>query len=154
MTRPHLPTPASLPQAGQAAVSQGQPLVLMVSLQGCTACEWVRRAVLLPAVRANELQAAELDMGDERRVLLGFEGHRRTPRALAKSWGITRAPTLLFFDDKGRELAERLVGLPLIDFYQAYLDERLQHARLQLRQGRVGHLRPARRSPFHLITPT
>ncbi len=154
MTRPHLPTPASLPQAGQTAVAQGQPLVLMVSLQGCTACEWVRRAVLLPAVRANELQAAEIDMGDERRILLGFDGQRRTPRALAKGWGVTRAPTLLFLDGQGRELAERLVGLPLIDFYQAYLDERLQHARQQLRQGRVGRLRLPRPSPFHLIMPT
>jgi thioredoxin-related protein len=154
MTRPHLPTPASLPQAGQSAVAQGQPLVLMVSLQGCTACEWVRRAVLLPAVRANELQAAEIDMGDERRILLGFDGQRRTPRALAKGWGVTRAPTLLFLDGQGRELAERLVGLPLIDFYQAYLDERLQHARQQLRQGRVGRLRLPRPSPFHLLMPT
>lgn len=154
MTRPHLPAPASLPQAGQSAVAQGQPLVLMVSLQGCTACEWVRRAVLLPAVRANELQAAEIDMGDERRILLGFDGQRRTPRALAKGWGVTRAPTLLFLDGQGRELAERLVGLPLIDFYQAYLDERLQHARQQLRQGRVGRLRLPRPSPFHLIMPT
>ncbi|MFZ8938588.1 MAG: hypothetical protein ACO2ZS_00935 [Burkholderiaceae bacterium] len=138
MTTQHLPTPASLPDAAGRAMARGQPLVLLVSVRGCTACEWVRRAVLWPAKNRNELVAVEIDMTDERRTLLGFDGQRRTPRTLAKGWGIRLAPTVLFLSAQGQELAERLTGLPLMDFYQAYFDQRLQQATRQLQTGRVG----------------
>ena len=147
MTTQHLPTPASLPNAASRAVARGQPLVLLVSVRGCTACEWVRRTVLWPARHRNELVAVEIDMTDERRTLQGFDGQRRTPRALAKGWGIRLAPTVLFLSAQGQELAERLTGLPLMDFYQAYFDQRLQQATRQLQSGRLG------RGPYsHLVS--
>ena len=43
------------------------------------------------------------------------------------------APTVLFFGRAGVEIAERLVGGYIPDFYGAYLDERLRLARAVLR---------------------
>jgi hypothetical protein len=48
-------------------------------------------------------------------------------------WGIKVAPTVLFFGRGGVEIAERLVGGYLPDFYGVYLDERVRSARLALR---------------------
>ncbi|HET6599527.1 MAG TPA: hypothetical protein VFG60_06155, partial [Burkholderiaceae bacterium] len=52
--------------------------------------------------------------------------------AVARAWNAKLAPTVLFFDARGREIAERLVGAGLPDFYGAYLDQRLQAARAEL----------------------
>jgi hypothetical protein len=41
-------------------------------------------------------------------------------------------PTLLFFGPGGREVAERMEGGYLPDFYGSYLDDRLAKARTQL----------------------
>lgn len=42
------------------------------------------------------------------------------------------APTLLFLGADGREVAARLQGASIPDFYGAYLEERLQTARREL----------------------
>jgi hypothetical protein len=42
------------------------------------------------------------------------------------------APTLLFFGPGGREVAERMEGAYLPDFYRAYLEQRLDQARAKL----------------------
>jgi hypothetical protein len=49
-----------------------------------------------------------------------------------RRWGVKVAPTLLFLGGQGREVAERLVGALLPDFYGAYLAQRLETARQSL----------------------
>jgi hypothetical protein len=58
-----------------------------------------------------------------------FSGATVTHDALARGWGIKVAPTVLFFGAKGKEIAERLEGGYIPDFYGAYLEQRLQVAR-------------------------
>jgi thioredoxin-related protein len=78
------------------------------------------------------LQVVQVDMRSQRR-LKDFTGAARSHDEMARQWGITIAPTVLFFGRRGAEVAERLVGSYLPDFYGAYLDERLQQARAALR---------------------
>ena len=47
-------------------------------------------------------------------------------------WRLTIAPTLLFFGPGAREVAERMEGGYLPDFYRAYLEQRLEVARANL----------------------
>jgi hypothetical protein len=61
-----------------------------------------------------------------------FDGATRTHDALIKAWNVSVAPTVLFFGRHGREVAERLTGGDS-DFYGAYLEARLQHARTAVR---------------------
>ena len=53
----------------------------------------------------------------------------RTHDAQVRAWGVRMAPTVLFFGRGGIEVAERLVGAGMPDFYGAYLEERLTTAR-------------------------
>jgi len=46
---------------------------------------------------------------------------------------VSIAPTVLFFGRNGQEIADRMEGGYLPDFYAAYLDERLAQARKLLR---------------------
>jgi hypothetical protein len=127
-----LPIPDSLPDVAAAAARRGEPLVLLISLHGCSYCELVRRNYLLPAL-ADGLQAWQLNMQDKTRSLVGFDGQSSTAADQIARWKIRLAPTVLFLSPQGLPLAERLVGVASIDFYGAYLDQRMATSRQALR---------------------
>lgn len=123
-----LPVPASLPAAAQAAAARGEPLVLLVTLAGCPYCELVRRNYLLPARRESGLHAWQLNIADRTTPLTGFDGKTTSAAAQLKVWKADFTPTVLFLGRQGQELAGRLVGVAVPDFYGAYLEERLATA--------------------------
>jgi hypothetical protein len=63
-------------------------------------------------------------------MLVGFDGVTQTQEQWVRSWGIKIAPTVLFHGAGGAEVAERLVGGYIQDFYGYYLDERVRAAKL------------------------
>ena len=128
-----LPSPASLRAAAQAAAAKGEPLVLMTTVAGCPFCNLVRNHHLLPMLRAGQVQAVQLDIRDRRSNLQGFSGNTTTPAEQATVWKARFAPTVLFFGPQGQELAERLVGVAVPDFYGEYLEARLAEARSKLK---------------------
>ena len=127
-----LPVPTSLVQAAQAAKAKGEPLVVLISLPGCVYCELVRRSYLLPLLSDAGLQAWQLDITNRSAPLIGFDGKPTTAVLQAKAWKATFTPTVLFLGSQGQELAERLVGIAVPDFYGAYLEQRLVTARKAL----------------------
>ena len=127
-----LPVPTSLVQAAQAAKAKGEPLVVLISLPGCVYCELVRRSYLLPARSDSGLQAWQLNVSDSTTRLIGFDGKPTTAAQQAQAWKATFTPTVLFIGSQGQELAERLVGIAVPDFYGAYLEQRLATARRAL----------------------
>ena len=124
-----LPVPVSLPGAAQTAAAKKEPLVLLISLPGCPYCELVRRNYLLPAQRDAGLQAWQLNISDRTTPLVGFDGKATTAAGQVALWKAGFTPTVLFLGPSGQDLAERLVGLASLDFYGAYLDDRLATAR-------------------------
>jgi thioredoxin-related protein len=128
-----LPVPRSLQQSARSLAARGQPLVLLVSLPGCPFCELVRRSYLMPLVEEAGLQAMQIDVTDDRTELLDFQGRTTRQSAQARAWKATFTPTVLFFGPTGEEVAERLVGIAVPDFYGAYLDQRLETARRKIK---------------------
>ena len=127
-----LPVPTSLLQAALRAKSQGQPLVLLISLPGCIYCELVRRSYLIPLLPESGLQAWQLDITNRTSPMVGFDSKPTTAAQQTKAWKATFTPTVLFLGSQGQELAERLVGIAVPDFYGAYLEQRLATARKSL----------------------
>ena len=122
-----LPSTESLATSLDQALRVKQPLVVMASLHGCAFCKVVRENYLQP-LRATGLQVVQVDMRDHR-GLLDFDGQSLTQDGWLRKQGIKIAPTVLFFGAHGREVATRLTGAYLPDFYGAYLDEQLALAR-------------------------
>ncbi len=122
-----LPSTDALADALSQALQRKQPLVVMVSLQGCAFCKVVRENYLQP-LRASGLQVVQIDMRDHR-ALLDFDSAPMTQDAWVRKLGVKIAPTVLFFGPQGKEVAKRLTGAYLPDFYGAYLDEQLAVAR-------------------------
>lgn len=127
-----LPVPASLRAAALEARALRRPLVLMVTIHNCAFCDLVRTNYLAPLHRQGELHAVQIDMLDRRSTLLDFQGQSSNARALTRQWGVRIAPTLLFFDSEGREVAQRLEGIAVPEFYGVFLEQRLAQARAAL----------------------
>jgi thioredoxin-related protein len=127
-----LPSAVSLQDELALALRKGQPLVVMVSLEGCPFCKVARENYLGPMREQQGLPVVQVDMRSSR-PLKDFHGAPVTHDEMSRQWRIRIAPTVLFFGRGGVEVAERLVGGYIPDFYGAYLDERLQQARATLR---------------------
>lgn len=130
---PALPPVLSLGEQLAQALGRGHPLLVMVSLEGCPFCKIARENYLWPLRREQGLDVLQLDMRSNRTVT-DFQGKVQTQDELVRRWGVRIAPTVLFFGTGGREVAERLVGGYIPDFYGAYLDQRLQVARATLKR--------------------
>lgn len=127
----HLPPAHDLRALAKVQGGKREPLVILVSLPNCPYCELIRRSYLLP-YRAEKLaQSWQVDTTDSS-VLIDFAGHSTSKAAWTKALRIKVTPTVLFFDSKGQEIAPRLEGVSIPDFYGAYLDERLATARRKL----------------------
>ena len=125
-----LPVALSLKDELAAALRLAQPLVVMVSLEGCPFCRVVREHHLLP-LRHEGQPIVQVDMRSDARVL-DFVGQLRTHDELVRAWKVVSAPTLLFFGKSAREVAPRLQGSSIPDFYGAYLEQRIHVARLDI----------------------
>ena len=129
-----MPNPVTLPAAvslsGELALAlaAGSPLVVMVSLEGCPFCKIVRESYLAPLRQEQGLPVVQVDMRSQRSVK-NFNGSATTHEALIAAWRVDLAPTVLFLGRQGAEVASRLVGGYIPDFYGAYLDERLETGR-------------------------
>ena len=126
-----LPPAYAFPQHLAAALARGLPLTVMVSLPGCPFCKVVRDSHLAPLLREQAVAVVQIDIGSTL-PLLGVHGQAGTHAEQVRQWGVKVAPTLLFFGRQGNEVAERLVGALLPDFYGAYLAQRLETARRSL----------------------
>jgi hypothetical protein len=122
-----LPVPSSLQASLQDALQRKQPLVVMVSLLGCPFCKVVRENYLMPLQREG-LPVVQVNMRSAQ-PLADWEGKVLTHEAIIRLWSVTIAPTVLFLGPQGKEVAARLKGAYLVDFYGAYLDEQLAQAR-------------------------
>lgn len=128
-----LPTTDSLLAELAKATKKNAPLLVMVSLDGCPFCKIARENYLGPLREQQGLLVFQVDMRNKRPIK-NFSGLTLTQDELIRNWGVKVAPTVLFFGKGGVEIAERLVGGYIPDFYGAYLDERLQLAQAALRR--------------------
>ncbi len=126
-----LSSTASLEQAQTLAAASGNPLVVLVSLDGCPFCKIVRENYLLPMVREQKLPVVQVDMRSQT-LIRDFNGKSITQDQLIKQWSVRVAPTVLFLGKGGQELADRLKGSYISDFYGAYLESRIAQARKTL----------------------
>lgn len=126
----HLPPVTDIGAQSAAAAKHGEPLVVLVSLPDCTYCDTVRRNYLGPQVAAGEIAAREIDMTADTPIR-DVDGTVITAKQWARARNISVAPTVLFLDRQGRNLASPLRGMQA-DFYGAYLEQAIDEARAKV----------------------
>jgi hypothetical protein len=93
----------------------------------------VRNNYLGPMQQRGEVYAVQVNMLDRKTPLQDLQGQITTPQAQARAWKARMAPTVLFLDAGGKEIAERMEGISSADFYGAYLQDRIDTARKVVR---------------------
>jgi hypothetical protein len=132
-----LPAPSSLSDELGKALNKGNPLIVMVSLEGCPFCRVARDSYLEPLRRQEGMPVFQIDMRSPSTVR-DFSGATVTHDQLVQAWRITIAPTVLFFGPRGKELVARMEGGYIPDFYGAYLDQRIEQARALIKAAKPG----------------
>lgn len=127
------PVPVSLQDELALALGAREPLVVMVSLDGCPFCKIARENYLAPLVREQGLRVVQINM-QHKEPVKDVRGASKTQELLIAELKINIAPTLIFYGRNGAEVTERLVGIGSEDFYGAYLDQRVATARAAVRK--------------------
>ncbi len=113
------------------------PMVVEMAADDCPYCVQVEEYVLRPMIMSGEYSDKILLRKvyiDESTTLLDIDGDAVSQADFADRYGVNLTPTILFLDEKGREIAPRMVGVPLIDFYGIYLDQHIETARTALQE--------------------
>ncbi|MCF8168765.1 MAG: hypothetical protein K9J77_09160 [Rhodoferax sp.] len=127
-----LPLAASLRDALAQASRASEPLLVLVSLDGCPYCKAVREQYLIPLRERESLAVVQVDMRSPAR-LQTFAAEASTHDAQVRAWDVRIAPTVLFFKHPGVEAAPRLVGLGTPDYCGSRLEDRWLQARAAAR---------------------
>jgi thioredoxin-related protein len=135
---------AALPAAKDLAADGGRvradhlPVVLFFNRDGCPYCERALREYLSPMQRdaayAGRALFRQVEV-DKRKPLVDFAGKTTTHREFASRYKVTLTPTIWFVDEHGNALVQPIVGLPTLDFYQAYLDQAIADSQAKLAGG-------------------
>jgi len=111
-----------------------RPLLVLMERPNCSACmRFHRRGLTDPKVRqlVKKFEAVQVDRSKDGTRILTPDGQRLTGRQWARQLAVTDAPTLLIFDERGREvfriesevLHMRTAGAMQLVLEKGYLDE-------------------------------
>jgi thioredoxin-related protein len=120
---------------GDRARSGHMPILLVVSQEDCPYCELLKREILEPMLISGEYDGRVLIRElfiDSELPVRDFDGQTITPDELARRYRARLTPTVLFLDDRGRELTEPMIGINTVEFYGYYLDAAIDTARKHL----------------------
>lgn len=105
--------------------------VVLVSRYDCSYCDLVREDFLLPLERqsnqAYPAQIRELKV-DSDKLLVDFDGAQISPKKFAARYNASFTPTLLFLNQDGAQVHQKLVGISNKEFYGYYLDQAIEQS--------------------------
>jgi thioredoxin-related protein len=131
-----VPIAANLQADGQLAHNRQLPILLVFSAIECGYCELLEEEFLQPMLLGGEyrdkiiIRKLLLDNGSR---LSDFSGKPIDATRLSDRYQVYVTPTLLFVDEKGTELAERMVGINTPELFGGYLDDCIETAWLMIR---------------------
>lgn len=112
------------------------PILIMFSMRDCQYCDVVREEFLKPMLRSGDYvdRVIMLELySDSYTQLRDFNGQLISSSELTQRYKAGFAPTVVFLDSQGKELAERLIGITTRDFYGGFLDEAIDESLQRIR---------------------
>lgn len=131
-----VPIARNLQADGQLAHNRQLPILLAFSAIECSYCELLEEEFLQPMLLGGEyrdkimIRKLVLDNGSR---LADFSGKPVDATLLSDRYRVYVTPTILFVDENGTELAERMVGINTPELFGGYLDDCIETARLMIR---------------------
>jgi thioredoxin-related protein len=118
-------------QLSRESRQQQIPILLLVSQYHCSYCDRMKEEVLHPLQLDQEyrqrvlIRELSIDPGE---MVTTLQGKRQAAVDFIDQYDVSVTPTLLFLDAKGREAAQRIIGINTVDFLFLYIDEAIDQA--------------------------
>jgi thioredoxin-related protein len=127
----------NLAQDASASLTLSKPIVFFVTADHCPYCEKLRQEYFKFSPDDERFILRELEL-DEHHSVIGFDGKKTNHRSLAKQYKISLTPTVAFVGPDGEQLADSIIGVPLMDFYHYYFEKALDQSISQLKEDPKG----------------
>jgi thioredoxin-related protein len=123
---------------GAQAAGNATPIMLVFTRPGCPFCARAKTDHLEPLAANPDLGAKvmlrEIESTNDLIPLRDFDGALTTHGDFARKYEVRTVPTVIVVDARGKPLADAIVGLNVPDFYNLYLEQAIDAARLQMRK--------------------
>jgi len=123
---------SNLTEDGKLAGEGNRVLMIEFSSEFCGYCRLLEDEFLKPMMLNSEygekvvIRSISLSDNDS---LIDFDGNRVSASEFAAKYGVIVTPTLIFLNEHGQEVSDKLVGIWSVDYYGAYIDQRIDSAR-------------------------
>ncbi len=122
---------------GKVAMERKLPIMLVFTRPGCPFCARAKKDHLEPLNASpgfrSKVIMREIEAPNELIPLRDFDGSQTTHADFARKYAVQVVPTVIMVDAMGAPLAETIVGINVPDFYNLYLEQAIDTARLKLR---------------------
>jgi thioredoxin-related protein len=129
-----------LQEVGQLSEQKKLPVMLVFVAEHCPYCVLLEEEFIKPMLISgdygNRVIIRRLDISNLGNIT-DFQGNTITADEFANRHGIFVTPTILFLDQNGKELADRMIGINTVEFYGGYLDDAIASS-LKLMRNRSG----------------
>ncbi|MBN2647832.1 MAG: thioredoxin family protein [Thiotrichales bacterium] len=127
-----LPELENLPALSAQAKQKELPILLLFSAQWCEYCTVLKEQVLEPMMLGGLYEGRYVYLRqvslEEDHPIVDWHGKTLTKRQWAYQLGADLTPTLLFVDGNGKEVAERITGIPELTLFAGLIHNRLNQA--------------------------
>ncbi len=134
--RGKLPIATNLSKEAELAREKKIPILILFSAPGCGYCKRVREEILIPttynAEYDNKVIMLEVESGNNGKMR-DFDGRLTTQADFVAKHRVGFAPTVKFFDARGREVADPIIGLVTVDYYGGFMDQGIDNATAKIR---------------------
>ena len=132
-----VPPVSNLQHEGALANERQLPVLLFFASTICGYCDQLEEDFLQPMLLSGDyedkviIRKLIIDQGS---TIKDFDGNTVMAGKLSDRYKVFVTPTMLFIDGKGRELAERMVGINTPELFGGYLEDCIDTALQQIRQ--------------------
>lgn len=127
-----LPLAVDLNKTGRIAEKNQVPIVLFVTATWCNYCKKLEENILEPLFETTDLESyaefRQLLLDKSHWMMKNFDGSDIEMKKLGPQLGVKVVPTTLFFNAKGEQIADPIIGLTLEEFYPGNLEKSLNQA--------------------------
>ncbi len=121
------------------------PVLIAFTSSTCGYCEILQDAVLKPMLVSGDYDNKVIIRKvviDEVLDVVDFDGRTVPISEFTGRYKVFVTPTVLFLDNRGRELSKRMIGINTVDYYTADMDKAIEQSIKKFR--RLQHDRPGR----------
>ncbi|MDO6513141.1 MULTISPECIES: thioredoxin fold domain-containing protein [unclassified Neptuniibacter] len=118
-------------ETGRNSSGQEKVVMLLVSQPNCNYCLLITEEIIHPMLLSGHYESTtlfselEINTGGS---IKDFNGQQVGANTFAQRYNAWATPTLLFLNNKGEEIAEKMVGINTLDLYGYYVDKSLNTA--------------------------